>query len=342
MRVLLVKLTSMGDVLHVLPAVNDLVAHYPEVEIDWMVEDSFSEIPYWNKNVCSVIPVSTRRWRRLNLTNVREFFSFLQQARQSPYDYIVDAQGLMKSAALARFAKLAKGGQRIGFSADSIKERSAAKLYTTTITVPRDIHAITRLRLLFSEGFGYSTDTHLQPSYAVREKLFPKPAQDSNTILFFPSTTWPSKHLNPQIWRDLVKLVVEEGYKIKISWGSNSEFERAEWIAQGHNRVEVLPKSCLNDLAKELRLSAGAIAVDTGLGHMAAALGVPAVSVYGSTDAKLTGAIGDKQTHLQCDYPCSPCLLKKCNKLTSQIDHAPCYETYTAGDIWAALHGQII
>lgn len=342
MRVLIVKLTSMGDVLHVLPAINDLVSHHPKIIIDWMVEDSFAEIPFWHRAVEEVIPVSTRRWRRFNTKNLSEFFAFVKQVRLYRYDYIIDAQGLMKSAVLSRFARLAKGGQRIGFSADSIKEKAAAKFYRTTVDVPRNIHAIDRLRLLFSQGFAYSLETDAKPDYAVQKKLFPKHEEDSNTVLFFPSTTWESKHLNQQTWRDLVNLVTDDGYKIKISWGSEVEFNRALWIADNNPQVEVLPKFKLNDLARELRLSAGAIAVDTGLGHMAAALGVPAVSVYGSTDAKLTGSIGENQIHLQCDYPCSPCLLKKCNKLSSQIIHAPCYQSLSANEIWAALYQQIV
>ena len=120
------------------------------------------------------------------------------------------------------------------------------------------------------------------------------------------------------------------------------EKKRAEWIAQDHSNVEVMPKSNLNELARELRNSAGVIAVDTGLGHMAASLGVPSVSVYGATDARLTGSVGESQVHLQCSYPCSPCFLKECDKLTDQLIDPPCYQTLSAAKIWQALYRLIV
>ena len=121
-KVLIVKMTSMGDVLHALPALEDLAEHVPELSVDWMVEESFSDIPSWHPLVDRVIPVATRRWRRWSRANYGDFRAFLKSLRKVPYDYIIDAQGLMKSAAFARLARLVPGGQRIGYSGDSIKE----------------------------------------------------------------------------------------------------------------------------------------------------------------------------------------------------------------------------
>ena len=330
----------MGDVLHLLPALSDLAAQFPNVKIDWMVEDSFSEIPTWHASVDRVISVSTRQWRSFNKQNSKEFISFVNLLRQESYHAVVDAQGLMKSAGLSKFARLESGGKRIGFSADSIKETFAARLYSKPIRVKKNQHAIDRLRQLFAGGFDYKLPTspvdygiHL-PHKVSKERVH-------NTILFFPSTTWASKHLPDQHWRDLLDLVIDDGYRVKISWGNEEEKRRAQWIAQDRQDVEVLPKSSLGELAKILLNSAGAIAVDTGLGHMAAALGVPAVSVYGATDAKLTGAVGDEQIQLQTQYPCSPCFNKNCNKLTEQTSNPPCYQTINAADIWQALYKQI-
>ena len=348
MRVLVVKLTSMGDVLHLLPALSDLRAQHPDVVVDWMVEDSFAEIPAWHSTVDRVIGVATRRWRKLKMANVSEFLAFWKYLRAQQYDVIIDAQGLIKSAAFARFARLNKGGLRAGFSGKSIKESPAARLYGKKVIVARGQHAIVRLRQLFAGVFDYAMPDG-EPDYD--PQLPQADTQDNSAarrIMLFHGTTWPTKHLPDQTWRDLAELAAEDGFEVQVAWGNDAEKLRAEWIAEDVAAVQVLPKSNLTELAQTIRTAAGAIAVDTGLGHMAAAFGVPCVSIYGSTDAALTGAVGQNQTRIQSSYSCSPCLLKKCPKLSDPSNDPPCY---TVGDrdsdlhaaaIWRRLRAQIL
>ena len=342
MRILIVKLTSMGDVLHVLPALQDLSVAQPKVTVDWMVEDSFAEIPAWHPKVKRVIKVSTRRWRRLHWiktwSNLIEFLSFTRTLRREKYDVILDAQGLMKSSLLARLAKRKKGGYYAGYSSDSIKESPAAWLYSKKIPVEREQHAVLRLRKLFANCFNYTLNTN-DLDHGIHIGRVDKQSQPS--IMLLHGTTWTSKHLPDTIWRELADLINNDGYKIKLCWGNEQERQRAEWIAQQRPYVSVLDKSTLNTLAQELKVASGVIAVDTGLGHMAAALEVPCVSVYGSTNSTLTGTVGKTQNQLQSDYPCSPCLLKQCNKLTAQVKSPPCYQRLDAATIWQALHTQI-
>jgi heptosyltransferase-1 len=344
LHILVVKLTSMGDTLHVLPALSDLSENCPQVQIDWMIEDSFRDIPHLHPSVNRVIPVSTRRWRSLNLRNLKELYRFIKLLRAEPYDVVIDAQGLMKSAALAYLAKLKRNGKRIGFSAGSIKERPAARFYHHDIDIAKNQHAIDRLRQLFAYGFNYPVPT-TKPNYSINAL---KPStqgadkQELPTVFFFPSTTWASKHIPNAIWRTLSDLVLEQGYQIKISWGSTDEKIRAEEIADQRSAIHVLPKLALSELASQISTASGAIAVDTGLGHLAAGLGIATVSVYGATDAKLTGAIGDSSNLLQTDYPCSPCFLKQCDKLTQAQTTPPCYASITAESIWASLSEQMI
>ena len=344
MRVLVVKLTSMGDVLHLMPALSDLVAAHPKITIDWMVEDSFAEIPAWHPNVDRVISVSTRRWRKLKWQNFQQFTAFLKQLRATPYDAVIDAQGLIKSAVFARFAKLNKGGFRAGYSGSSIKESPAAKFYHRKADVARDQHAIERLRQLFSLTFDYALSSD-ELNYKVS---LSKPVIDqSNTIMLFHGTTWATKHLPEKLWREIADLACEDGYKVKLAWGNDAERQRAEWIAQDRPDVSVLSRSSLSDLAHTISGIVGAIAVDTGLGHMAAALGVPCVSVYGSTNSALTGAVGKNQVLIQSTYSCSPCLLKECPKLSEKLLDPPCYKASEANSklsamaIWQTLYRQI-
>lgn len=339
MRVLVVKLTSMGDVLHLMPALSELRAYNKEVTVDWMVEDSFAEIPKWHPTVDRVIKVSTRRWRKISRANIGEFFAFWKELRAQRYDVVIDAQGLMKSAIFARFAKVVRGGVRAGFSGRSIKESPAARFYNKQIDVERNQHAITRLRYLFAGVFGYELPTS-QGSYNLQ--LPTTKVNNRGTIMLLHGTTWATKHLPNETWRQLAELASDDGYQVKVCWGNELEKERAEWIVAGAEHVSVLPRSSLTELAGELSSVSGVIAVDTGLGHLAAALGVPCVSVYGSTDSKLTGTVGDNQRHLQSSYPCSPCLLKKCPKLTDQVIEPPCYQQMDAVSLWQALYEQIV
>jgi len=343
MRILVVKLTSMGDVLHLLPALSDLHRQYPDAVVDWMIEDSFADIPGWHPSVEHTINVSTRRWRQFKWRNISEFFSFLKTLRSRHYDVVIDAQGLIKSAVLSRFAKLERGGFRAGFSGSSIKESPAARFYSKCIVVGREQHAIERLRQLLAGSLGYERDSD-KLDYGLTT---PKAHPDSNTVMLFHGTTWATKHVPEALWCDIADLANDDGYTIKLTWGNEAERERAERIADTRPHVEVLPKISLSELAKTVSGIAGAIAVDTGLGHLAAAFGVPCVSIYGSTNSALTGALGQKQTHLQSTYPCSPCMLKQCPKLTDQVTEPPCYKASDANpklssaEIWHALYEQI-
>lgn len=339
MRVLVVKLTSMGDVLHALPAITDLAKAHPDIELDWMVEETFAEIPRWHPYVNTIIPVATRRWRSLTWRNSREFFGFLKQLRQRSYDVVVDAQGLMKSALLCRFARLSKNGVRAGFSGGSIKETPAARLYQRRVDVPQSDHAVDRLRQLFSSVFEYEFNRDSM-TYGISAKR--QSGTKVPTIMFLHGTTWATKHLPEETWAELADFANEDGYRVALAWGSDAERARAQRIVGDEIDRQVLPKMSLFELKNYLAEVDGVIAVDTGLGHLAAALGVPCVSLYGATDASLTGAAGMNQQRLQSAYPCSPCLLKACPKIRDHSQNPPCYRSLDAQTIWQALSRQIV
>jgi heptosyltransferase-1 len=327
----------MGDAIHVLPALSDLTHNYPDAEIDWMIEKSFAEIPGWHNSVKQVFPVSTRDWRKPRRQSLREFRHFLRTVRSTPYDVIIDAQGLMKSAVFARFARLATDGVRVGFSAESIKEKPAARLYQKKIHVARDLHAIERVRSLFGGAFGYEYSSNAI-DYGIGGH---RANEKSGPLVFLHGTTWPSKHLPEPQWQALIELAARDGYQVLLPWGNEVEKFRAERLSMNNPNAEVLPRSSLTELKHQLARSSGVIAVDTGLGHLAAALGVPSVSVYGSTNAGLTGALGDNQTHIQTDFTCSPCLLKNCDKITDGSQSPPCYANLQTDQIWDTLRSTL-
>lgn len=344
----------MGDVIHLLPALTDLHREHPDVEVDWLIEESFVEIAGWHPAVGNVIPVATRRWRSFNRQAFREFGQFCNTLRSKEYDVIIDAQGLLKSAFLTR---LAKGRKRVGFSGDSIKESPAAWFYQQHISVPRQMHAINRVRRLLAGAFDYVVPDKLD--YGVDDLKTPRlkyPQADvasndvatnfvvtkvaTNYVVFLHGTTWDTKHLPETHWQQLRDHALQAGYHVKMAWGSQTEKERAERLAANCSGVEVLERLSLTGLAKVLSQASGVLAVDTGLGHLSAALGVPALSVYGATDAELTGTRGDNQGQLQSQYQCSPCLQKQCR---FNVEHGqfPCYQALSSEVIWQALLEQM-
>ena len=335
MKVLIVKLTSMGDVLHLMPALSDLHAEHPQAKIDWLVEDSFADIPSWHPAVNRIYKASTRRWRKLSKESRNEYALFVKELRTTEYDVVLDAQGLIKSAWLARKAKLTQTGFYAGFSGDSKKESPAAWAYQVKAKVGRNQHAVTRLRQLFAKVFDYSINDEANINYGLA--LAPNDINNKDTFFLFHGTTWKTKHIPDQRWRELSELITSKGCKVKVCWGNDAEKKRAESIALNNKMVTVLPKSSLTELAQELQTAKGAIAVDTGLGHLSAALNVPCVSIYGATDPKLTGAVGQGQGHLQSSYSCAPCLSKTCKQLKDNIVDEPCYDEFSASVIWQKL-----
>jgi len=304
MKVLVVKLTSMGDVIHALPALTDAQLVLPNISFDFLVEESFQEIPTWHPAVKRVIPVATRRWRKSLLKSRKELRVTLAEIRSVQYDAIIDIQGLMKSAILSRLAK----GKSYGYDRYSIRETLASRLYDETFSVDREIHAIDRVRTLFSCAFAYPMP--LLPSvedgsldYAVTfESSINLPIEQAEQYsVFLHGTTWRSKEWPEQSWRELLESFSGEQQTIYLPWGNAEEKRRAKRLQTGLDHVVVLPKMNLTQLGLLIQKAHGVVAVDTGLGHLSAALGRPTVSIYGPTDTALIGTIGENQQHLIVD-----------------------------------------
>ncbi len=301
MRVLIVKTSSLGDVIHTLPAVTDAARALPALTFDWVVEEAFAEIPAWHPAVNTVIPVALRRWRRSPLTSMggAEWKRFKAALRRHHYDAVIDAQGLIKSAWLTRQVK----APRYGMDRYSAREGLASVAYDQRIAVPNNLHAIERTRLLFSSALNYDLPAS-RGDYGVRDSLDHAADRSRSGLLFFHGTAraeklWPESH-----WIALAERAREAGLRVWLPWGDEHERERADRIAQASKGAQVLPRLDLRGLASMLLEVNGAVAVDTGLGHLSAALDVPTVSLYGPTKPVLIGAYGKNQVHL--DSPAGP------------------------------------
>ena len=296
MRVLVVKMSSLGDVIHTLPALGDAVNALPGIRFDWVVEEAFAEIPEWHSAVERVIPFAFRRWRKRPLKNFSgpEWHEARRALRSRDYDAVIDAQGLLKSAIVSRLVP----APRYGLDKNSARERLAALAYEHPVHVPKDLHAVQRTRLLFARALDYPLPRGLG-SYGLAGALPTAALQSPPGLLFFHGTAraeklWPERH-----WMALAELAAEAGYRVWLPWGNEEEYRRAQRIALAGQNTRVLPQMSLRQIAEQLRQVSGAVAVDTGLGHLGAALGVPSVSLYGPTSTALVGTYGRNQLHLQ-------------------------------------------
>jgi heptosyltransferase-1 len=288
-------MSSLGDVIHTLPALTDAAAACPELRFDWVVEEAFREVPGWHPAVERAIPVALRRWRKRPFSSFSgpEWRDFRRSLAAVHYDRVIDAQGLLKSAFVSRLAR----APVYGFDRHSAREGVAALGYQHRIAVPRQMHAVERSRQLFARALDYHLPTGAG-DYGVRAQMPATGGDHERSLLFFHGTAraeklWPQDH-----WITLARLADEAGYRVWLPWGSDAEHRRAEAIAAAVESAQVLPRLDLLGLASLLLEVQGAVAVDTGLGHLAAALDVPAVSLYGPTQTALIGSYGGNQSHV--------------------------------------------
>lgn len=312
MRVLVIKTSSLGDVIHTLPALTDATRAITDIRFDWVVEEAFAEIPGWHPAVEHVIPVAIRRWRAHPLRTWRsgEWRACRARLGDTEYDAVIDAQGLLKSAWLTRHVR----GPVHGLDRASVRESFAARFYDHHHHVPGGRHAVERVRALFAQALGYALpDTDCDYGLAPTRIAGFAPADSAApTLLFLHGTTWGTKHWPEAYWRELAERCCVAGWRVHLPWGNEAERARAERIAQGVDGATVLPRLPLAGIAAELASASACVAVDTGLGHLAAAFDVPTVSLFGPTNPGLTGAWGPRQTHLASDLACAPCLARTC------------------------------
>jgi heptosyltransferase I len=287
-------MSSMGDVIHTLPALSDAIKQVSNITLDWVVEEAFADIPGWHEAINQVIPIAIRRWRKnpMQAITSKEWQNFYRKLRATEYDYVIDAQGLIKSAVITKLAR----GASCGMDSKTARESIAAYLYRNKYHIPKRQHAIQRTRLLFAQALGYASPL-TAPEYAIKKFKYPASTIDGEYLVFVHGTSRDEKSWPLDNWVELAQLVNQTGYKVVLPWGNEHEHEIAMQIAD-ICIAEILPRSSLDKIAAVMLNAAGVIAVDTGLGHLAAALSVPAVSLYGATDPFLIGTMGANQQHI--------------------------------------------
>lgn len=343
LRVLIVKVSSLGDIIHTLPAVTDASRANRNLVFDWAVEEAFAEVPAWHPAVDRVIPVGIRRWRRHWIKSYfrGDIARFREALQRVHYDLVIDAQGLIKSGIVSRMSK----GITVGLSNKTIREPLATLFYNKVYSVPWSEHAVERVRELFSRALQYKYDCE-KVDYGIDYGRIGLTGEEpsSRQLVFLHGTTWKTKNWPENYWCELARIATGSGYRVLLPWGDEVERQRAGLIANSNPDVEILPRQSLTGLAGHIARSSGVIAVDTGLGHLAAALSVPTLSLYGPTDPGLSGTYGPRQFHLRSNLNCSPCMKRECSytgpgvtdnyKGKSFLVFPPCFSTLRPETVW--------
>lgn len=329
MRLLIVKTSSIGDVLDSFPAVSDAARLLPGIEIDWLVERDFALLPRRHPQVSRVLTVRFRHWRARPFQGLfgGPFSSFLKELRQETYDCVIDAQSLWKSAVMGRLAR----GPLHGYDYGSERERFCPLLYRHRHTVDVEEHAVERIRLLFARSLGYDKPA-TPPEFG-----FPKAVPAAEPYLvFLHGAGWYSKRWPVAHWQALARLAAEAGLAALLPGHSDEDRARAAAIA-AESPARPLHTASL-DAAWDLIAGArGVVTSDTGLGHLAGALGVPTVALYGPNSVGRSRTLGPNQAHFESDLPCAPCLRRTCALQSDRTRPGKCMAAFEPAKVWALL-----
>lgn len=325
----------MGDVVHTMPALSDAARALASIRFDWAVDESFAQIPAWHRNVDTVFPIALRRWRGdlASQSGRSEARAFLKTFRTEKYDLIADLQGEFKSAFVARLAK----GPRAGYDGASAREWGAHLSYGRKFSVAKGAHSMKRMRQLLSQALSYSYDESVVDYGIERARLLPSPIQLKQPyVVLIHSTSWESKNWPEHYWRELAGKISSAGFSVVLPWGSEAERERSVRIAEGSSLSTVLPALSISEKASIIAAAAGSVGLDTGLSHIAAALNVPSVTLYGATDPNLCGTIGTNQIHLASGFECVKCHETECTFANVTFKPA-CFEEIRPEQVWSEL-----
>lgn len=336
MRILLVKMSSMGDIFHTFPAISDIHQHFPDAEIDWVVEDSFKEIVAWHPHIRRVIPIHLRRWmKQRDRASWQEFRAFRQALREETYDYIIDAQGLLKSAVIAQSAK----GQGVdGYDKRSAREAVSHWFYKRHHAVDKEQHAVERTRQLVGKILGYTPAEKL--NFGINQN-FAHIQKNPRKLVFIIGTSWVTKLWATHEWQILTQMAVAAGFAVEVIWGSPEELAIAEQIINScPAATRPAQRLSITTIAEKLVEAAGVIGLDTGFSHLAGALETPTIALYGATSPTKVGLIGEHTCNLQRPdiLDCMPCHKRQCKWLPENSRDTPiCMTGISAGQVWAEL-----
>jgi heptosyltransferase-1 len=284
LKILLVRVSSLGDVLHNLPMVADLLRHFPGATIDWVVEEGYVSLVRLNPHVRKIIPWALRRWRKsLSKAETRaEIKGFFRTLREEEYDVVFDTQGLLKTGVIMGAARTRKGGKKVGLangSEGSGYEGISRIFHTESIPLDPRTHAVARGRLVAGAALGYVVDSAPDfglpdPDPAARPPFLPS----EDYAVFFHGTARDAKKWAKANWIETARALAP--MPVLLPWGSEREHQEARALAAEMPNATVLPRLSMMDAVALAQHASLAIGVDTGLTHIAAAFYRPTVEIY--------------------------------------------------------------
>jgi heptosyltransferase-1 len=285
LNILLVRVSSLGDVLHNLPMVADILRHHPDANIDWVVEESYVSLVRLNPHVRRVIPFALRRWRRglFNPAIRAEIRGFFRTLREEPYDFVFDTQGLIKTGIIMGAARVKPGGRKVGLAngtEGSGYEPLSRIFHSDSVKVERRAHAVARGREVAASALGYAIDTKPDFGLPAPSDMSARPAwmPPEDYAVFFHGTARAAKKWDTANWIATGRALAP--MPVLLPWGSEDEKREAGQIAAGLPNARVLPKLSMMEAVELARDAALAVGVDTGLTHIAAAFVRPTVEIY--------------------------------------------------------------
>ncbi len=289
--ILFIKTSSLGDVVHQMPAMTDARSNYPDARLTWIVEEAFAPLARLHPGIDEVIPVATRRWRSnlLSPATWSEMSAFKARVRAVGALKAVDTQGLLRSALIARMAS----GERHGYDATSIREPLASRFYDVTHSVSRDLHAVTRNRTLTGLSLGYINPGYQPPARIDYGLVKPPPQNAAPYAVLLHGTSRPTKEWRESEWIGIGQWLRRQNIDVVLPWGSERERLRCERLSRAIPQSRVLERQSLDKTAQMIAGAALVVGVDTGLLHLAAAYEVPLIAVFLATDPGLTGPVGN-------------------------------------------------
>lgn len=298
--IILIKTSSMGDILHNLPVVTDILRHLPDAKVDWIVEENFAALPALHPGVRHVLPIAIRRWRNSWWRARNEVRACCAGLHSRAYDFALDTQGLLKSALVSRCIN----APRYGFDWKSAREPLASLFYDRTFYAPKKQHAVERNRQLAAQALGYSYDSPAE--YGIRApNTVLSWLPDAPYAVLLHATSRDDKLWAENNWIALGNYFSDAGISAILPWGNEQEKIRSERLAASIPDAITTPRINLHDAAALLGRARAVIGVDTGMSHLAAALGVPTVGIYTATDPGLTGLYAGKNA-VNLGYAGSP------------------------------------
>jgi heptosyltransferase-1 len=285
LKILIVRVSSLGDVVHNMPMVADIRRHFPAVQIDWVVEEAYTSLVRLNPHVHNVIPIALRRWRKtlFSAATRAEIAAFRRQLQAERYDVVFDTQGLLKTSVVMRMARLADHGRRVGLAnatEGSGYEPLSRIFHDLSVPVGRRTHAVMRARLVAAGALGYQVEG--EPDFALQA---PQPARwpwmpETPYAVFLHGTARAAKQWPPAQWIRLGQDLAARGLPVLLPWGSAREQAAAQQLAAGIPGAVVLPALPLMQAVSLVQQARLVVGLDTGLTHIAAAYGKPTVELY--------------------------------------------------------------